>query len=407
MLVSSFHRFVAKTGKRISAVFFAVLLLFLTPACDYLDARHMETVDAASIVAGVTAASVLKLTAAAFGVVIATAATAKAVDSFQEWLDENGDAQSIATWNQAQAEAQSLALNASFAGSVRDWLKSRFASLDSGEVESVTVGYQTITNGVACIHPEAEAAYLKYHNPVEGTYFYVANGSYTSNANIAFIQGSVSSDFASSVDFYFFVVFSSGLVQLYKFTSSTGRVEPYFSLSCSGFYYSYETLESGYLRGNYDYSDKPFYNSSYKWVLSCPVVFTDLSSIGFGAYFSDVLAHATATYNLDANEHFATSLGSFSDLNVSKLAALNLDAGKIAKIQSAVDQAVSTNTSEDENGNPVYTEDIAQAVIDAYNQGLEDAGAADPDVPVDPDTPVDPEIRWSLRGMGFSAFCRA
>ena len=110
-----------------------------------------------------------------------------------------------------------------------------------------------------------------------------------------------------------------------------------------------------------------------------------------GARLSTVLSYATATYGLDANEHLATSLGSFSALNVSNLANTNLTAKKIAAINSAVDQAVADHTSEDENGKPVYTPDIAQAAIDAYNQGLQDAGALDPDVPVDPDKPVDPD----------------
>lgn len=164
--------------KKAGCILLAVLILWMTPACDYLDARHMETVDAASIVAGVTAVSLLKVTAAAFGVVIAAGATAKAVDSFQEWLDENGDAESIATWNQAQAEAQSLALNAGFVGSVRNWLQGKLGSLNSGEIADVTVGAgQVITNGVPVENTELYSAFSAGVSLEKSDYFYFFHSS--------------------------------------------------------------------------------------------------------------------------------------------------------------------------------------------------------------------------------------
>ena len=384
MFLHSFQK-VKKSG----CVLLAVLILWMTPACDYLDARHMKTVDAAGIVAGVTAVSLLKVTAAAFGVVIAAGATAKAVDSFQEWLDENGDAQSIATWNQAQAEAQSIALNESFVGSVRSWLQSRFSSLDSGEVADVAVGYQVITNGAKIKYPDAEECFLSNVTLGE-TYFYLSNRSRTWDGSpvIAYQREADFKDLANKSRFLHLVFFPDSC-KLYELRAD-GRFYSCSSQRVVYFSFNRETLGFNVSSGLTDIY-YAFKDSNSRWVISCPVIFTNLSSIADATLFSDVLAHATQTYNLDVNEPLATSFGSFSDANLAGLATVKLTAAGVEKIQSAVDQAVTDNTSTGDDGKPVYTPDIAQAVIDAYQQGLEDAGAVDPDVPVDPDKPVDPD----------------
>ena len=393
MMLKSFQK-VKKAG----CILFAVLILWMTPACDYLDVRHMETVDAASIAVGVTAVSLLKVTAAAFGVVIAAAATAKAVDSFQEWLDEHGDAQSIATWNQAQAEAQSVALNASFVGSVRSWLGSRFSSLDSGSVESVMVGTGVITNGVelSTDYAELEAAFLssQYSAELNKNYFY----------------------YFRTMERPCMDLYTSNLTGLYCFFSTNGNfqicqvsdnkvtgsyINTYRLRGCLS-NYSFSRLSSGEV--STILNSFPF-DGIYPFRTNIPVICTGLpSSVSSGALFSTILSHATATYGLDASEPFATSFGSFSDANLANLAAVNLTAAGIEKIQQAVDQAVAGNTSTGDDGKPVYTPEIAQAVIDAYQQGLADAGAIDPDVPVDPDTPVDPDDPVVPPGDGILDF---
>ncbi len=141
--------------KKVSCILLAVLILWMTPACDYLDTAHMETVDAASVAVGVTAVSLLKVAAAAFGVVITTALTVKAVDAFTTWLQENGSQEDIELWNQADTDAPSFAYSESLAGKVGEWLRTQFTSLDSGEV-TIAYGDGEITNGVPAVCPAAE-----------------------------------------------------------------------------------------------------------------------------------------------------------------------------------------------------------------------------------------------------------
>lgn len=370
-------------AKRAACVLLAVLILWMTPVCDYLDIRHMKTVDAASIVAGVTAASVLKLTAAAFGVVIATAATSKAVDSFQQWISENGSAESIATWNQAQAEAQELVLSVGFIGDVKRWLQSRFSSLDSGEVESVPVGAGEISNGAVCNYPLFEATFLS-ENLLDGyQYLYYWYPS----------VGRVSLCRTQEPDVFCLVFGDSGLqiVQV-----KDGRIVYPFSILFSEYiFYSDASMGVHTSPRNKEYFCSSFgagiftESSSYAVRSTIPVIVTDFSqSVSNGVLFSNVLAHATATYGLDASEHFGTSFGAFSDANASALAGMNLTAADIAKLQGMIDQAVSDNTSAGDDGKPVYSPDIAQAIIDAYKRGLEDAGGGTED----PDTPVNPPV---------------
>lgn len=376
-----------------SCVLLSVLILFLTPVCDYLDARHMKTVDAASIVAGVTAASVLKLTAAAFGVVIATAATAKAVDSFQQWLNENGSAESLATWNQAQAEARELALSVGFIGDVKRWLQSRFSSLDSGTVESVPVGVGEITNGLVTEASAAEAAFRSsVLSEIDGPYLYFLSTSKTVDTYIRLFLPELvhGMDLTNPVFFY-----TSDTCYIGNLNEA--GVLTILSISSSKTYrFSYASLSAPYYTGINNKKFPLFDGSGYSDIPECrivtnmPVILGDIKAFsgGYSAFLSDVLKTATATYNLDASEHLGTSFGSFSDANASALAGMNLTAADIAKLQGMIDQAVADNTSTGDDGKPVYTPDIAQAIIDAYRQGLEDAGGGTEN----PDTPVNPPV---------------
>lgn len=365
-----------RQAKRISCVLLSVLILFLTPVCDYLDARHMETVNAASIVAGVTAASVLKLTAAAFGVVIATAATAKAVDSFQQWLNENGSAESLATWNQAQAEARELALSTGFIGDVKRWLQSRFSSLDSGTIESVTVGTSgRFTNGAVCPCSEGDVDLLSSSYLGTGGYLYYWSGSYVyvyqtdlTDVFCIFLTSAINENacFACQVE--------DG--RIWRIPRSARRSYRFKNLSLSPD-----------LAAVYEFGSGAFWWDSGTYVCTnIPTIVTNFSSLSDGALFSNVLAHATATYGLDASEHLGTSFGSFSDANASALAGMTLTAADIAKLQGMIDQAVADNTETGDDGKPVYSPDIAQAIIDAYKQGIEDAGGGTEN-PDPPDTP--------------------
>ena len=378
-----------------SCVLLSVLILFLTPVCDYLDARHMKTVDAASIVAGVTAASVLKLTAAAFGVVIATAATAKAVDSFQQWLNENGSEESLATWNQAQAEARELALSTGFIGDVKRWLQSRFSSLDSGEVESVMVGTGEITNGLVTEASVAEAAFRSsVLSGIDGPYLYYISTAKTVETHVYLFDPD---DFPSRGLSNPVLLFTSSRCWLgnlneadvLTITASNGGRD---------YLYSYANL-SGVLSSSTKNYTWPAFDGLggsgggvCRIVTNMPVILGDTKAFsgGYSAFLSDVLKTATATYNLDASEHLGTSFGSFSDANASALAGMNLTAADIAKLQGMIDQAVADNTETGDDGKPVYTPDIAQAIIDAYRQGLEDAGNGSGTE--DPDTPVNPPV---------------
>lgn len=366
-------------AKRAACVLLAVLILWMTPVCDYLDIRHMKTVDAASIVAGVTAASVLKLTAAAFGVVIATAATSKAVDSFQQWISENGSAESIATWNQAQAEVQELALSVGFIGDVKRWLQSRFSSLDSGEVESVPVGTAgRFTNGVTCPCPAGDVDLLSSSYLGTGGYLYY----WDSNAYAWVYQTDLTDVFC------IFLVSADSQLACFACQVEDGRIRRIPRSPRCSYRFRNMTLSPD-LAAVYEFGSGAFWWSSSLYVCTnIPTIVTDLSSLSDGALFSNVLAHATATYGLDASEHFGTSFGAFSDANASALAGMNLTAADIAKLQGMIDQAVSDNTSAGDDGKPVYSPDIAQAIIDAYKRGLEDAGGGTED----PDTPVNPPV---------------
>lgn len=387
MRIRSFQKF--------TCVLLAVLILWMTPACDYLDALHLRRAEAASVAVGVTAVSLLKVTAAAFGVVIATAAASKAVDAFDRWLHQEGRAESVALWNQAQANAQAVALNESFVGDVRRWLEDRFSTLDSGEVSTATVGTGgIITNGVPVADPLLEAAFMD-RLPLwvdDQPYLYFFRNGYDDSNNVYFLQVT---DLVEADAFYCISAGSRtylcpvvdghldiGSDYSYKYSSCLCSLKSDLSLDIS--------WNSGWIRNQFRVS-VPF-DGVPTFCASCPVIVTDLTSVGNGALLSNVLAHATATYGLDASVPLGTSFGSFADSNLAKLCTLQLTSAGISKIQQAVDQAVSDNTSTGEDGTLVYTPDISQAIIDAYNQGLTDAGTVvDPIDPDDPDIPVVPD----------------
>lgn len=370
----------------------AVLILFLTPACDYLDVRRMRRVDAASVAVTITGVSLLKLVAGAFGVVLTVKAASSLADEFGDWLSEHGDAESIETWNAAQREAQRIAVSESFTGKVRDWLHTKFDSLDSGAVSTATAGME-VTNGVACAYPDAEEALRAF---------------VLKNYNYYVYAYSVSQDSTTVRIYYSFYPFQGSVPSCLVFTESCGYA---YVLDDSGVFLSKTSvLNTG---GRYDFdlnslhgyannrnyvfcvSDIPFDSDTKRIVTNVPVIITDFpGSLDDKVLYSSVLSHATATYNMSAGELAATSFGSYSDANVTSIVNKQLTAAAINTVNAAVSAAVDRSTTTDDDGNPVYAPDIAQTVIDAYRQGLEDAGGGtviDPDQPVDPDIPVVPD----------------
>lgn len=385
--------------KKMVCVWVAVLLLFMTPVCDYLDAKDLHRVDAASIAVGVTAVSVLKLTAAAFGVVIATAAAAKAVDSFSTWLNTEGTQEAIDTWNEAQSDAQSIAISSGFAGDVRKWLLTKFSALDGGEVDQVVVKGTEVTNGVACACPEFLEQFRDsswYQSVLESDYPYIywlyladnnlfninlVNAYSLRNAYLISSTGSVG-------HCYLYVLGNDGTLSFapgfsyWNFYFKDNSMHYTTSFSCST-----STMPS-------------FRDSSVSIYTTFPTIVTDLLKLPKpGDLFSDVLSHATATYNLHTSDISATSFGAYKEQNLVNLVGQTLNPAKISSINAAVDQVIEDNASTDEEtGNIVYPPDISQMIIDAYEQGLEAVGTGsgegeggekeDPDDPivVPPDT---------------------
>lgn len=400
--------------KKVSCILLAVLILWMTPACGYLDTAHMETVDAASVAVGVTAVSLLKVAAAAFGVVITTALTVKAVDAFTTWLQENGSQEDIELWNQADTDAPSFAYSESLTGKVGEWLRTQFTSLDSGEV-TIAYGDGEITNGVPAVCPAAEESLRNNYlfptiakAPTYDHYIYMVNHESSGSIGRHYLYCFI----CDGSPYLFF--YNSGFTY-YFYDSVKGCYVRPISSSFRSYYFNPATLDSGLLsesstmpyRVNFNgiYPAEPSY-PAFRFVTNLPVIVTDLETRpGNNIYFSDLAPHILQTYNFN-QEAMLTSYGNFSLENVNRLPALNLTADNISQIQDSVDQAAADHTSLDEEGNPVYAPDISQAIIDAYERGLEAAGAGtvDPDQPVDPDRPVDPEEPVIPPGDGILGF---
>lgn len=358
----------------------ALKRVFTTLLCSILIAGSVGSslfrgyeVKASSVVDVVGGSALFEFLLGLFGVSVTVGDnTPSALPFYNEYLEYLRTSSTQLSYDEYEALASGnvVTISQGLVGSVQDFLEGKIGSLASGSVQEVSGSY--FLSNVTVNDPKV-SSFVNFISSSNDYYFIafgITNDSYGIRATTFRSFNGLSDFFPCSSNSLFVYSFYGGF-SFVTYDSSGLPVSVQPVASFSDYRYSSSWSVSQTLSANVSLN-------GYQYLTNCPIVITTVGSSSISTVSRDFLFETSHLEGASVSRPDVMSFGGYSKKNLDAIMGKNVSGSTISATNTAVSDAVSSNTITDaETGAISYTDEIAQAVADAVAKALSDAGVID------------------------------